>query len=131
MKIKNPIDKYNNEIVPKIKEIDILLKSNETISLNKASMLLDISEIQLKSILTKINEKEINSSNFLKIMLNGTSFICTMLKRELECGSPYFYNAKDLSYIYELDYEKVLKAYKFLNLDKITSKQIPAILIQI
>ena len=131
MNIEKPIHTYNNEIVPKVKEIDILLKSNENISLKKASSLLDITESQLEDILIKINEKEINSSNFLRIMLNGTSFICKILKRELECGSPYFYNAKDLSYIYELDYEKVLNAYRFLDLDKVTAKQIPAILAQI
>ena len=131
MKDKKPIDIYNNIIVPKIKELDIFLKTNENMCLNDVSNILEISEKEIKDILIKINQKEINNANFLAIMLNGTSFICKVLKREMECGSPYFYDAKDLSYIYELDYERVLNAYRFLNLDKITVKQIPAILVQI
>ncbi|WP_250277498.1 hypothetical protein [[Clostridium] colinum] len=131
MNKQHPIDTYNNKIVPKIKELDLFLKTNENMSLQDVSKILELSEEEVKNILFKINQKEINSSNFLSIMLNGTSFICKILKREIECGSPYFYNAKDLSYIYELDYEKVSKAYNFLNIDTITAKQIPIILIQI
>ena len=131
MNKQKPINIYNNEIVPKIKEIDIFLKTNEHMSLKDVSKVLDIDEEELKEILTKINQTEINSSNFLNIMLNGSSHICKVLKREIECGSPYFYSPKDLSYIYELNYEKVSQAYKFLNMEKITAKQIPIILIQI
>ncbi len=128
---KRPIDIYNNIIVPKIREIDIFLKTSENMNFKEVCSILEISENELKGILLKINQKEIDSSNFFSVMLNGTSFICKMLKREIECGSPYFYNASDLSYIYNLDYEKVLIAYNFLNLDRITEKQIPAVLMQI
>lgn len=128
---KRPIDIYNNIIVPKIREIDIFLKTSENMNFKEVCSILEISENELKSILLKINQKEIDSSNFFSVMLNGTSFICKMLKREIECGSPYFYDASDLSYIYNLDYEKVLIAYNFLNLDRITEKQIPAVLMQI
>ncbi|WP_317368522.1 hypothetical protein [uncultured Tyzzerella sp.] len=131
MESKKPIDVYNNIIVPKIKEIDIFLKTSENMSYEEVAYILEISKDELKDILFKVNQNEINRRNFINIMLNGTSFICKMIKREIECGSPYFYNAKDLSYIYDLDYEKVLGAYKFLNLDRITEKQIPAILMQI
>lgn len=131
MNYKRPIDVYNYIIVPKIKEIDLFLKTDEKMCIKEISNILDISENELKNILIKINQNEINKSNFFKIMINGKSFICEILKREMECGSPYFYNAEVLSYIYELDYEKVLKAYRFLNLDKITSSQIPTILLQL
>ncbi len=131
MNKQKPINIYNNEIVPKIKEIDIFLKTNENMSLKDVSSLLNIEERELEEILIKINQTEINNSNFLNIMINGSSPICKVLKREIECGSPYFYTPKDLSYIYELNYEKVYQAYKFLNMEKITAKQIPIILIQI
>ncbi len=131
MEEQKPIDIYNNIITPKLKELDIFLKTNENMSLNQVSEILEISKEELENILVKINQKEINQKNFLSIMLNGTSLICKILKREIECGAPYFYNAKDLSYIYDLDYEKVLSAYNFLNMDKITAKQIPIVLVQI
>ena len=131
MDSKRPIDIYYDIIVPKIREIDIFLKTSENMNFKEVCSILEISENELKSILLKINQKEIDSSNFFSVMLNGTSFICKMLKREIECGSPYFYDASDLSYIYNLDYEKVLIAYNFLNLDRVTEKQIPAVLMQI
>ncbi len=131
MNIEKPIDLYNNKIVPKIKEIDIFLKTNENMPIKDVAKVLEISEDEIKSTLLKLNEKNLNNKNFINIMLNGSSFICKILKREIECGSPYFYNAKELSYIYELDYEKVLTAYKFLNLKSITASQIPIILVQI
>nr|WP_317358559.1 hypothetical protein [uncultured Tyzzerella sp.] len=130
MERKRPIDTYNNIIIPKLKEIDIFLKTNDNMCLEEVCEILEINKDELEKILSKINIKEINNKNFISIMLNGTSFICKMLKREIECGSPHFYNAKDLSYIYDLDYEKVLMAYKFLDIEKITSKQIPVILVQ-
>ncbi len=131
MNIEKPIDLYNNKIVPKIKEIDIFLKTSENMPIKDVAKMLEISEDEIKSVLLKLNEKNLTSQNFINIMLNGSSFICKILKREIECGSPYFYNPKDLSYIYGLDYEKVLTAYKFLNLKTITASQIPIILVQL
>ena len=131
MNIEKPIDLYNNKIVPKIKEIDIFLKTSENMPIKDVSKMLEISEDEIKSVLLKLNENNLTSQNFINIMLNGSSFICKILKREIECGSPYFYNPKDLSYIYGLDYEKVLTAYKFLNLKTITASQIPIILVQL
>ena len=131
MNIEKPIDLYNNKIVPKIKEIDIFLKTSENMPIKDVAKMLEISEDEIKSVLLKLNENNLTSQNFINIMLNGSSFICKILKREIECGSPYFYNPKDLSYIYGLDYEKVLTAYKFLNLKNITASQIPIILVQL
>ncbi len=131
MNIEKPIDLYNNKIVPKIKEIDIFLKTSENMPIKDVAKMLEISEDEIKSVLLKLNENNLTSQNFINIMLNGSSFICKILKREIECGSPYFYNPKDLSYIYGLDYEKVLTAYKFLNLKTITASQIPIILVQL
>lgn len=126
-----PINKYNYEIVPKIKEIDVLLKTNDIISIEDTSKILNISQNEIIDILIKLNTKEINSKNFLSIMVKGSSFICKILKREIECGSPYFYTPKDISYIYELDYLKVKRAFDFLEIDRISTFEIPAILIQI
>ena len=131
MNIEKPIDLYNNKIVPKIKEIDIFLRTSENMPIKDVAKMLEISEDEIKSVLLKLNQKNLTNQNFINIMLNGSSFICKILKREIECGSPYFYNPKDLSYIYGLDYEKVLTAYKFLNLKAITSSQIPIILVQL
>lgn len=131
MKESRAIDIYNNQIVPKIKEMDIFLKTEENIPFEQVCNILNITKTQLENILKNINENHVNNKNFMYIILNGDSFICNVIKREIQCGSPYLYTPKQIAYIYDLDYQKVKEAYDFLNLDKITSKEIPAILIQI
>lgn len=124
-------DIYFNEIMPKIKEIDTILKERKTICFEDAAKLLEIEETELLEIMRKINIKKIKPENFLSVMLNGSSFICQILKREIECGSPYFYSPKEISYIYNLDENKVLNAFAFLDIEFVTTNQIPTILIQI
>ncbi len=131
MKNQRPLDIYNKKIIPKIKEIDLFLKTNKVLDIEKTANILEISSDELLKILKTLNIKTIDENNFLKIMINGSSFICKLLRREIECGSPYFYTPKDLSYIYQLDYDKVFDAFNFLELKTITTSQIPSILIQI
>lgn len=122
---------YFNKIMPKIKEIDIVLKEKKVISFKDTAKLLDIEETELLQIMKRINIKKIEPHNFLNLMLNGSSFICQILKREIECGSPYFYSPEEIAYIYNLDKSKVLKAFEFLDMEFVTTNQIPTILIQI
>lgn len=122
---------YFNKIMPKIKEIDISLKEKRIISFKETINLLDLKEQELLKIIKELNITKINKKNFIKIMLKGESFICQIFKRELECGSPSLYSPKDISYIYNLEEYKVFKAFEFLELEFITTNQIPTILIQI
>lgn len=125
------IDIYFEKIMPKIKDIDIILKEKRTISFEDTLNLLDIEEEELLEIMKKLKISKIKPKNFINIMINGSSFICKILRREIECGSPYYYSPKHISYIYNLDERKVLKAFAFLELDFVTTSQIPTILIQI
>ncbi len=122
---------YFNKISPKIKEIDITLKENKIISIKKTANLLDLKEDEILKIMKTLKISKINKKNFIQIMLNADSFICEIFRRELECGSPNFYSPKDISYIYNIDEYKVFKAFEFLELEFITTNQIPTILIQI
>lgn len=128
---EKPISTYNLKIVPKIKEIDIFLKETEKIQLSDVANILEITQDELDNILSILNITEITEKNFLQIMINGSSLICKILKREIECGSPFFYSPKDISYIYNLSQNEVEKAFEFLNLKKVITSQIPAILIQL
>lgn len=130
-KIKRPIDIYNEEIVPKIKSIDYLIKTKNCLSIEECLEIMDISEDELLKILKRLDIEHINSSTILPVMIEGKSSICKMMKREIDRGSPNFYTPEDLSYIYNIDYDKTKKAYSFLELRLVSSKQIPAILMQI
>lgn len=122
---------YNSKIIPKIKEIDLFIKSNYIFNTSEVSKILEIDEEEINSILNFLDEKEINRKTMIYIMLNGSSYICKLIKREIERGTPEFYTPEDLAYIYEIDYEKVKNAYKFLELKWALPSQIPCILAQV
>ncbi|MEA4816711.1 MAG: hypothetical protein VB120_07635 [Lachnospiraceae bacterium] len=104
-------DQYEAEIMPKLKEIDIFMKSNtENIGINEVSDLLYISKNEIKEIMQAEKIYDIDRTAFFKIMKKGTSPICRMFTRELERGLPNNYSPADISYIYDIEINKVLNA---------------------
>ncbi len=129
---KNFLEAYETEIAPKLKSIDILLKTFEQeISTETAANVLDLDLVELKALMDEMNIRTINKHNFFLIMKKGKSKICQMFKRELSCGSPYFYSKKDISYIYDLDPKQISSACDFLELEEITAYTLPILFAQI
>ena len=64
-------------------------------------------------------------------MLSGKSYICNILKKEFKKSPKKKYTAEDISYIYNIDYNKIKNAFNFLNIKTIPSDSIKAIFIQI
>jgi len=123
---------YIKNISPRLEQIDILIKTKScNISKKTASILLDINEHEVEAIMFNKNIKHITSENFLSIMLNGKSYICNILKKEFKKRNKENYTAEDISYIYNIDYNKTKNAFKFLNIKTISSDSIKAIFIQI
>lgn len=122
---------YNEKIVPKLQDIDIFLKENDTYSVENTSKILDLKKSEVLDLMKNLNIEEIDKKNFMSLMINGNSFICGLFRRELKCGSPVFYTVKDIAYIYNLEYIEVKNAFDFLSLDRVTSKQISLVLAQI
>ncbi|MGN1318802.1 MAG: hypothetical protein ACI4VF_07260 [Lachnospirales bacterium] len=126
--ITNFSEYYNNFICPKIKQIDIAIKSHiSNFDISYISSLLDLSEKEIKYIIKSKKLNSISSDNILTIMLNGSSYICKIFRKTLNIGCPKYYTAKDLSYIYYISYDKVKKAYEILNIDKIDSNNVDII----
>jgi len=129
---KNFWEYYIKNISPKLEQIDILLKAKSyNIPLKTASLLLNINQKEIESIMLKQNISHITSKNFLSIMLNGKSYICNILKKEYKKNFPQKYSPEDVSYIYNIDYEKTKQAFEFLNAEEMPSKALKAIFIQI
>lgn len=122
---------YREKLEPKLKEIDIFLKSNDTYSVEETAKILELNEEEVLKLKENLNIKKINTKNFIELMKNGNSFICKLLKKELECGSPLLYTPENIAYIYNLEYTEVKKAFEFLSLEKVNSNQIQLILAQI
>ncbi len=125
---KNFLETYEFNIAPKLKEIDVFLKSVDLpIHISKIANILYITEEEIKNIMRQERIDEINPITFFIIMKNGSSNICRLFKRELECGTPYIYTPKDISYIYDIRIEKVEKACKVLGIHDITPRTLPLI----
>ena len=113
MKCDNFWEKYTSEISPKLEEIDIYMRSGtDYYDADEVSRLLYIPKEEVKSIMEKENLKRLDKNTFFVIMKKGSSKLCTMFSRELSLGIPSSYTPDDISYIYDLDIEKVLKACK-------------------
>lgn len=129
---KTFLETYEKEIAPKIIEIDILLKTSENhLSISETAKTLHISEKEVSKIMKDENIEQIDKPAFFKIMLKGSSYICQLYKREINCGSPLFYTSKDVSYIYNIDKDIVNSAFDFLGVKQVTSKTLFAIFSQI
>lgn len=107
---------YRNSIAPRISELDIFLKTEkEPYTAFDTSQLLNITEDEINTIMSVHNIPEINKNTFPLIMKNCPDEFCRMFKRMLECGIPGKYFPEQISYIYDIDIEKVSDAFNKLN----------------
>lgn len=124
---KSFFDYYSSKISPKFCDIDIYLRSGEEMNLEDVSDLLSISENELKNIMNEKNIYFIDKGNFLEIMLLGSSYICQLYRREVECGSPILYTPEQISYIFDLDIYIILQICKELDIKEASSIILPKI----
>jgi len=124
----NFLQEYESNIVPKLKAIDVFLKT-ETFPIKKEDvadiLYMDIKYIE--KIMKKLRIKNIYISDFMQIMKNGESYICKLYQRELEIGSPLTYTHSQIAYIYNLDKYEVENACKKLKIKEITSFVMPLV----
>lgn len=117
----NFLDQYNQTIAPKLKEIDLFIKTYNELNIHNVSAILNISEAEVKKIMETEEIKEINRFSFFTIMKNGSSYICKIFSRELERGIPNTYLPHDISYIYNIDIDCILEACQELGMYKFNS----------
>lgn len=122
--LKTYLDIYNENIAPILKEIDIFIRSDEAITMDHVTELLQISKNEIYSILSEQQLFALNKMNFFVIMRDGSSQICSLFRRELERNNPTYYSIDDISYIYDIPYELVHNAYITSSMDRITSQNI-------
>jgi len=122
------LESYLSKISPKLKEIDILIKTcDDEISVYETSSVLEISFEEVENIMHEKNIDIINKVTFFTIMKNGSSEICKLYNREIICGSPLSYTQENISYIYDIDHTLVRSAFCKLNIKEATSFTLPQI----
>lgn len=116
---------YERNIEEKLQKIDLFLKiSPKKLNIHTTSELLNIKEEEIKDIMLKNNIETINPASFFMIMVQGSSYICGLLKRQLERGCTTTYSIEDISYIYQLNSKKIECAMQKSNIANITSENI-------
>jgi len=124
------LEVYIDEIVPRLRSIDLHLKSGDGFDVSTVSDLLDITEKEVILLRGGMSET-IAADEFLNIMRRGSSLVCGMYRRELERCSPTIYTIDDVAYIYSLDYELVQIAFEKLNAASVTEYLLPEVFAQI
>ena len=123
----NFLEYYSKKICPSFCEIDTCLKTAGTVPIVKAATLLEISPSEIQDIMISQGINEITKEDFLKIMLLGSSYLCQLFKREMECGCPTLYSPWQVSYIYNLDAYIVSEIFNTLGIEVATAKTLPDI----
>lgn len=104
-------DLYQEIYYDKITAIDLAIKEGlEELQVDEIAKLLYISELEVKEIIQKCQIDKINLFTFFQILLQGSSEICSMLKKELQCGSPLEYCLEDIAFIYDISLETLREA---------------------
>ncbi|GMQ62309.1 hypothetical protein [Vallitalea maricola] len=120
------LDYYNNHLSPKLKKIDLFLKTEEkdVFDMDVVSELLNISNHEIKKIMRNNDIDSITKQSFIMIMFYGSSDICKLFSREVKRKVPNSYSPSDISYIYQLPYESVIQAAEEASIENITTKNI-------
>ncbi len=122
---------YETAIEPRLKELDILFKSGEVISPEKAAYLLDIPLTELRCLMAAMSIKRLDAVTTPLIMNEGSSAFCRMFHNEVECGSPLVYAPEDIAYIYGLDVMVVCQAFALAGVREVERKSLRQIMREI
>lgn len=125
------LEHYEQYIEPNLQAIDIFIKTEEAITSDKVCNLLAIKEKELYELLKNNNIIQLNKITFFHIMTLGSSKICQLFKRELDCGLTPHYTSKDISYIYNLPIEEVEYALDKVDAPAITSQNMKEVFAKI
>ena len=116
---------YERNIESKIKEIDIYLKTETPpYKAEDVSDLLHIEIGDLVSIMKNENITTLNILSFFTIIQTSSSYICQLIQREWKYQGLEHYTPEAISYIYDLNLDKVRFAFKMSGLSQVTPDNI-------
>ncbi len=109
-------DIYTHDIMPRLQQIDLLLKTTDIIQPASAAAALSITLSELYLLMSYLHISSITRKTFPLIMEHGSSKICRLFARELKLGCRDTYLPAQLAYIYNIDASAVEKAFKSLGI---------------
>ena len=121
-------DEYEAEIAPRLRRIDTMLRHSNSFTPAEIARAIGISPDEAFTIIGDcVITARLNRDGFFSLLRRGSSKLCRMLNRELECGSPTDYDPRQIAYIYELDASEVERAFGKMSADVIPSRCLPAL----
>lgn len=107
--MKTFLDYYQQKIQPQIAEIDIFLRAEEMpYDSEAARRLLQLPKAEWERLTAGV--AYLTKGIFLEIMQQGTSPLCGMFRRAVECNLPKAYTPEEVAYIFALPTESVRQA---------------------
>ncbi|MCL2855799.1 MAG: hypothetical protein FWE21_09320 [Defluviitaleaceae bacterium] len=121
-------EEYQNNIAPRIAEVDLFLKTAEyPLRTDCVADVLELGEREVCQILTEVDADKIDKNAFFTIMSRGSSGLCRLYQREMELRSPATYTCGDIAYIYNLNYDVVARVYQMLKIKEATAFTMPLV----
>lgn len=116
---------YEQNIAPKLKEIDIFLKTEDfPYDVQHTAELLGMPLGEVLEIMTAHHIETLDKLSFFTIVSVSSSYICRLIQRQWKYVNTPFYTVSIVSYIYELNQEKVLLAFDQLGKEYIHESEL-------
>lgn len=120
------LDYYRQKIQPQIAAIDLFLKT-ETPPYPKegTAAVLGLSMGELERLLAQERVTLITKGVFFRLMQRGTSPLCGMLQRAIDCRLPESCTPEEVAYIFDLPLPAVQKAAEELGETSYSERMLP------
>ncbi len=113
---------YYTYIQPKIRELDIFLKTSEApYDITEVADILEDSQENILHIMDKLGLTEVNKVTFFKIITEVQTYIATLLTRQFSITNTSVYTPKNIAFIYNLEQTLVEDAFYTLGEEVISS----------
>lgn len=116
---------YIQNISPKLQAIDLFLKTTEGhYPVSDMAVVLGMSTDEISKIMKEVGIASIQLIDFFTIVFHSSSYICRLIKRQWKYASAPFYTPYMISYIYELNIDKVQSAFEQLKQEYIREQDL-------
>ena len=126
------LEYYRQEIQPRIRRIDLFLKTEEPPY--EIDAVAEVLELSLEEITRWMQEEQLiflTKRGFLHLLQSGSSSLCRLFCRAVSCGSPQSYTPQEVAYIFGLPLPTVQQAMEQIGKVCCTEEEFPSLFRQI
>lgn len=126
------LEYYQQEIQPRIRRIDLFLKTEEPpYELDAVAELLELSLEEVTRWMQTERVVFLTKRGFLRLLQGGSSSLCRLFRRAISCGLPQSYTPQEIAYIFGLSLPAVQQALEKIGKDCCQEEEFPALFQQI